>query len=126
MFKVGDNDRDHEGESEDAAECAETADKLAGYGLGHNITVPDRGPGDDSPPKSRGNAVEIGPVSEFGVIHCRTEYDHANGDDHQHQHHFVSGRLHGQGKDLKAIWISSLQKHATNRALDQLNSQKSK
>ena len=58
-FEVGNNDGDRQSHSEDTSQGTQSSDKHAQVGLGHHVTIAYRGHGDQGPPQTQWDGLEV-------------------------------------------------------------------
>ena len=103
--KVGNDDRNGQGNGEHAGQGAQSADEHADVGLGCHVSVTDCCHGDQRPPQAERYAVEIVVrigLDAFGVVDQTGEYDDAQHQEEDEQRQLFGRRPERLDQDLQS------------------------
>ena len=97
------DDRYRYGQRQDAGNSARRTDQLAPVTDGHLVSVADRRHGDNRPPESVGDAVNLRVgLPELGVVDSAGEHEQTDAERHQEQAESLEAGSERQHQDLKS------------------------
>lgn len=107
--EIGDDDGHRESDGQHAGQRAQGADEHADVGAWHHVAVADCGHGDQRPPQTERNAVEV--VVRIGLNALRVvdeagEYHDAEGEEKDEQHELLGGGAKRLYEDLEAVGVA--------------------